>query len=429
MPPTAQDYENAQNARERSEAYEYAKNAKGPAGITDKFIGDENRDFTAKQIEDEMNNYAKENSFEKRFDVRYVFGGALLGALLGTLLGAMQVWRKNKSDDPNLQSDVMMGLIYGTIGGAIGVGGYLCFQIQLHKDGDFKKQLEKKREALRRKEEEAIERHNEVVYYDAGREQSWLYRICCCPHFGKITSERVIYSRNKPKTCDWYCWEKPNCWPNSCWCFGTWWVSHFGNWLPTFATITDFFCSCWTKEVESMDYDLVMDVSVEQQCQSFCSNTGTVIIHCAANADVSIIKDMNVQLVRALNDASKPEIDLDTREEKLKYAIESAMQIPMLKDQVARASKEVARIRSERIEKAKEPNAKPFREIFVAQDRQNNPSRVNVLDVYKPYSVMDDLSYRISSRIDLSARTKKLQEDAGAGSAMMNLGMDAENQV
>jgi hypothetical protein len=105
------------------------------------------------------------------------------------------------------------------------------------------------------------------------------------------------------------------------------------------------------------------------------------------------------------------------------------MQIPMLKDQVARATKEVTRIRNERIEKSKEPNAKPFREIFVAQDRKNNPSRINVLDVHKPYSVMDDLSYRISKGIDLSARTRKLQEDAGAGSAMMNLGMDAENQV
>ena len=171
-------------------------------------------------------------------------------------------------------------------------------------------QLEKKREAVRRKENEKIESHLEMIYYDAGREHSWLYRMLCCPHFGKITSERVIYSRNKPKTWEWWC-------PNMC----KWWCPNH-RWCPTAQTVTGLFCACWNKEIQQMDYDLVMDVTVEQSFAQNCLNTGTGIIHCAANADVSIIKDMHKQLIEALNDATKDNIDLEAREEKLKYAIE-----------------------------------------------------------------------------------------------------------
>ena len=36
---------------------------------------------------------------------------------------------------------------------------------------------------------------------------------------------------------------------------------------------------------------------------------------------------------------------------------------------------------------------------------------------------MDDLSYRITKGEDLSARKKKLQQDAQAGAAMLNIGL------
>ena len=43
-----------------------------------------------------------------------------------------------------------------------------------------------RREAIRRQEQEKFEKHEEFVYYDAGREQSALYKFFCHPHYGMI---------------------------------------------------------------------------------------------------------------------------------------------------------------------------------------------------------------------------------------------------
>ena len=394
----------------------------GPAGMTDHYTGDENKDIKARDVQDWARDYNEKNSFEKQFDVRYCMLGALFGALIGTVFGALQVWRKNSDLSSRAQQDIMMGLFYGTMVGGLGVAAYMCFRISLDgKDKDFKKKLEEQREALRRKESEVMERHNEVIYYDAGRTQSGLYKILCCPHFGKITSERIIYSRNKPWTWDWWC-PDTICWiPCGC-------VWRNAGWFPTQEAVYSILCSVWTKEVESLDYDLVMDVSVEQECTEFCCNTGTVVIHTAANADVSIIKDMNVRLVEALNDATNVALTKEERERKLQYARESSLQIPSLKPLRDKCEEEVNRIAKERQAEATEEN--PFKPIYVAQDDKNNPSRVNVLQVYKPYSVMDDLSYRISSRQNLKKKTKELVEEAQAqDGAIMNTLEAADSAV
>merc|ERR1712196_632395 len=105
-------------------------------------------------------------------------------------------------------------------------------------------------------------------------------------------------------------------------------------------------------------------------------------------------------------------------------AIESSSQISHLKELSERAIQEVGIIREERKRLAKEdPEGHPYEEIFVTEDRRNNPSRISVLDVKKPYAVMDDISYRISKGVDLSARTKHLEREAQAGSSIMNIGM------
>ena len=71
--------------------------------------------------------------------------------------------------------------------------------------------------------------HHEFVYYDAGREQGRCYRLFCCPHYGKITSERVLYSKMVGE--DFSLW-KPRTW-------------------LTFVT------RCWNHDVQSLDYDFV----------------------------------------------------------------------------------------------------------------------------------------------------------------------------
>ena len=81
------------------------------------------------------------------------------------------------------------------------------------------------------------------VYYDAGIQQGCFYRFLCCPHFGKITSERVIYSEYPKLDTSFN--------RNVC------------------LRVFDFLLYFWNKKVESMDYDLVLDVSVQQSCKFY----------------------------------------------------------------------------------------------------------------------------------------------------------------
>ena len=155
--------------------------------------------------------------------------------------------------------------------------------------------------------------HHEFVYYDAGREQGRCYRLFCCPHYGKITSERVLYSKMVGED--------------------------FSLWKPR--TWLTFITRCWNHDVQSLDYDFVCvrslavtvtslflfprlllthslthsllllfwlfplsldslstrckhttryDVSVDQRFHEFCTDTGTVIIHIKGNADASTMK-------------------------------------------------------------------------------------------------------------------------------------------
>jgi hypothetical protein len=71
--------------------------------------------------------------------------------------------------------------------------------------------------------------HHEFVYYDAGREQGRCYRLLCCPHYGKITSERVLYSKMVGED--------------------------FSLWKPS--TWLTFVTRCWNHDVQSLDYDFV----------------------------------------------------------------------------------------------------------------------------------------------------------------------------
>ena len=57
-------------------------------------------------------------------------------------------------------------------------------------------------------EQGILERHNEFVYYDAGSMQSRLFRFLCCPHYGKITSERILYSQEVHWCRFWQAWTK-----------------------------------------------------------------------------------------------------------------------------------------------------------------------------------------------------------------------------
>ena len=55
----------------------------GPAGMTDHYTGDENKDIKARDVQDWARDYNEQNSFEKQFDVRYCMLGALLARSSG----------------------------------------------------------------------------------------------------------------------------------------------------------------------------------------------------------------------------------------------------------------------------------------------------------------------------------------------------------
>ena len=156
--------------------------------------------------------------------------------------------------------------------------------------------------------------HHEFVYYDAGREHGYCYRMCCCPHYGKITSERVLYSQLTPL--------------------------RFDPWRP--ATWCKFLLQCWNHQVESLDYDFVYDVSVDQKFHEFCTNTGTVIIHIKGNADASTQKEERDRLVQALEhdrnaDADDEEL-LYQHEKQLRTALLTSRGIKELQGLVTRAT-------------------------------------------------------------------------------------------
>ncbi|GAB5358962.1 hypothetical protein AAMO2058_000504100 [Amorphochlora amoebiformis] len=330
--------------------WKHDKDRKDPAGLGDVAVGDEDKDITMRDLEEYQLEYENRYGFYRVVKVSYVVIGGLIGALVGTLVGTVAF----QSTDVDLRY-VMWGLLIGSVFGSIAIFGTLYINYYLN--SKFDKEINAKREALRRKEQETIERHDEFVYYDGATEQGFCYRLLLCPHFGKITSERIIYSTEGERY-----WE--------CSCKGLW------------SIIT----ACWSKQVEQMDYDMVLDVSVEQSCTQTCLGIGTVVLHCESVADVSMIKEERRRLTDALNAED---------ERQLKSAIITADGIPSLKLLVAEAKALVAKLVKKRQEECKKAG-NPFKPIYVGDEKRNSSKVIRVKDVSHPYSVMDDLSYRIS---------------------------------
>ena len=105
-------------------------------------------------------------------------------------------------------------------------------------------------------EMEVKERKDEVTYYDSLDAHSCCYKLWCCPHSGKITSERVIYSDQTPFPS----WEPAGA--GSC------------SWVPSWKYIQSVLLWPCSKRLESVDIDAVTDISVRQGCFGSFSNCG-----------------------------------------------------------------------------------------------------------------------------------------------------------
>ena len=361
----------------------------GGAGIQDVAVGDENEDITMDDVEEYARQQRSLDSLRSRFNVWNVITGATIGALIGSVLGSLQinkVFDGDSTTQPNYESAglTMWGLLSGSCFGALLVAMGQCFLIVCRRGNRWRDEQKRKKEMLRRKEMEMIERHDEFVYYDAMTQQSYLRRCLCCPHYGKITSERIIYSEavhvGPMPSCCWLC--KPR---------------------EVFRWVQRLLCKQWNKEVEQIDYDVVLDVSVDQTWTQYCLNTGSVTLHCAGSADTSTVKAERERLVNALQEED---------ERMLREAILTAGNMKVLRPLVNRCKNVVTKLTADR----KQREGDNFKPMYVKYPKHQNTSKnITVLDVVAPYTVMDDISYRISKYLKLNTKDRiVIDSDASA---------------
>jgi hypothetical protein len=297
------------------------------------------------------------------------------------LIGALQinkVWAGDTSINYEVATSTMWGLLCGCSFGALSVSLVMCLSVYCNRDARWKAAQAARVEALRRKEQEIIERHDEFVYYDAMRGQNRVCKFCCCLHYGKITSERIIYSANptwpaKIKCC------APKTWSRCC----------------SLAFVRRLICGCWERDVQALDYDLIFDISVDQKFyQCFC-NTGTVVLHCEAAMDVSMQKSERKRIILAMQNED---------EDDLANALYTAANLKPLAQIVAEGRKVLERLRAQRRAKC-EAEGKEYkvRHAYEA-DGTNTSKNIHVRDVVNPYAVMDDISYRITKHQQIDQR-------------------------
>ena len=410
--------------------YDRARKGKrgGPGHVDDVAIGDEDQDITRVDIDKFAAEQKIKDSTKNRFNVNYVVAGGVIGSLLGSLLGALQInkfiWRDPctvyngthnlgtfcdgptsstcRCPDPKINYEVatstMWGLLLGCTSVSMCVSVVMLMYIYCNSDARWKAAQARRVEALRRKEQEMIERHDEFVYYDARRSQNRCCKCLLCFHYGKITSERIIYSANPP-------------WPANSpkWCDPKSWCRLF-----QFAVLRRCFCGRFERDVEALDYDLIFDVSVVQRFYQCATDTGSVIIHCEAAMDVSMQKRERERIILAMKNRD---------EEELLNALHTAGNIKALQTICMKGRQVLEELRDERRAKCKAEGV-PYKEIFALEKKGTNTSKnIVVRDVVNPYAVMDDISYRIAKHHMIDQR-ERLMEDSAPMSSRTTVGQE-----
>ena len=138
---------------------------KAPGDVTNKGVGDDY--FTDSDIAAEQEEFDRKYSIKAQFDVRYCILGAMGGAIIGTFAAVTDAETISSTD----RQYIMKLFMFGTIGGAFLVGFVMVLYLYFNKSAAFHRNIEARREALRRREMNLMEVHHEFVYYDAGREQ------------------------------------------------------------------------------------------------------------------------------------------------------------------------------------------------------------------------------------------------------------------
>ena len=168
-----------------------------------------------------------------------------------------------------------------------------------HRNDPMRTALEQRREMLRRQEsvpapapalthlpyllivQEMMlsQRHNEFIYYDATREHSRIYIICCCPPYGKITSGRAVWSESDPRFC---------AGPHEGLCG-----------LP--GALCGFFLGQYCRRVETVAFDHIDDVTMMQTFTDWLRGTATIVMRVSGAKQQRHLGGEREDLVAALN--------------------------------------------------------------------------------------------------------------------------------
>ncbi len=148
----------------------------------------------------------------------------------------------------------------------------------------------------------------------------------------------------------------------------------------------------------------VLDVAVEQSCSQYLTDTGTVILHCDSAGDISAQKQERERLIEAI----------ETRDEqKLKNVLNSAANIPSLSPLLQQADVLLKEVIEHRRQECKAKGIE-FKSMFASESKSNSSKIVRVLDVMRPYQVLDDLSYKITKSLRLDTRAQVARQSGFA---------------
>lgn len=304
---------------------------------------------------------------KKEFDWSRVMSSIMLGGLLGGLLATLLY---------NTDAKSSKYYFFGVFLGSVGFGGFMYIFLVIKEMKDpYKEDQARRKEAKRRMEAEKLQDHDEFVYYDSARGHSSAFRCLCCPHDGKITSERILYSAQQPfPILECTCRDANK--NLSCRAL-TKSLVRFPAWL------CEVIGWPWSKRKEMIDIDHVTDVTVDQSCTEFCLDVGTVVIHCHANADESMIKEMREKLIHAIKTKN---------EETLQRALlitKTMKDEEEIRDIYEAANQTLGQVQADMKERGE------TLQNFVSAGDENNPGQIRVLSVAHPQAILDDLSYKL----------------------------------
>lgn len=116
----------------------------------------------------------------------------------------------------------------------------------------------------------------------------------------------------------------------------------------------------------------------------FCLDVGTVIIHCHATADESMVKDEREKLITAIQGRNAGEI------QQALFSSKEIKDLGEIKDVYDDAQTTLGTLEVEMKEQGQE-----MKKWVSTKAQANSTTQISVLSVAHPHAILDDLSYKL----------------------------------